>query len=110
MVALLREPWGQGGSISEAIQAALAATGGGAGTGTDVDTGTYTSPYGTYTSPYGDVDPYALMHNPWYGTTPFAGGTTTGAEDPTGLEDLDLGNPGDYNFDISTEYDEDLFS
>ena len=106
---------GEGGSISQAIQAALAATGGGAGTGTDVDTGTYTSPYGTYTSPYGDVDPYALMHNPWYGTTPFAGGTTTGAEDPTGLGDLDLGNPADYNFDIPTDYspvptDDDLFS
>ena len=103
---------GQGGSISEAIQAALAATGGAetGDTDTDVDTSTYTSPYGTYTSPYGDVDPYALMHNPWYGTTPFAGGTTTGAEDPTGLGDLDLGNPADYNFDISTAYDEDLFS
>ena len=106
---------GEGGSINQAIQAALAATGGGAGTGTDVDTGTYTSPYGTYTSPYGDVDPYALMHNPWYGTTPFAGGTTTGAEDPTGLGDVDLGNPADYNFDIPTDYspvptDEDLFS
>jgi len=108
--AALQGSLGEGGSISAAIQAALAATGGGAGTGTDVDTGTYTSPYGTYTSPYGDVDPYALMFNPWYGTTPFAGGTTTGAEDPTGLGDLDLGNPADYNFDISTEYDEDLFS
>jgi len=108
--AALQGSLGEGGSISQAIQAALAATGGGAGTGTDVDTGTYTSPYGTYTSPYGDVDPYALMHNPWYGTTPFAGGTTTGAEDPTGLGDLDLGNPADYNFDISTAYDEDLFS
>jgi DNA-binding transcriptional regulator YhcF (GntR family) len=108
--AALQGSLGEGGSISQAIQAALAATGGGAGTGTDIDTGTYTSPYGTYTSPYGDVDPYALMHNPWYGTTPFAGGTTTGAEDPTGLGDLDLGNPANYNFDISTEYDEDLFS
>ena len=108
--AALQGSLGEGGSINQAIQAALAATGGGAGTGTDVDTGTYTSPYGTYTSPYGDVDPYALMHNPWYGTTPFAGGTTTGAEDPTGLGDLDLGNPADYNFDISTDYDEDLFS
>ena len=103
---------GQGGSISVAIQAALAATGGAetVDTDTDVDTSTYTSPYGTYTSPYGDVDPYALMFNPWYGKTPFAGGTLTGAEDPTGLEDLDLGNPADYNFDISTAYDEDLFS
>jgi len=108
--AALQGSLGEGGSISQAIQAALAATGGGAGTGTDVDTGTYTSPYGTYTSPYGDVDPYALMYNPWYGTTPFAGGTTTGAEDPTGLGDVDLGNPADYNFDISTAYDEDLFS
>jgi len=108
--AALQGSLGEGGSINQAIQAALAATGGGAGTGTDVDTGTYTSPYGTYTSPYGDVDPYALMHNPWYGTTPFAGGTTTGAEDPTGLGDLNLGNPADYNFDISTDYDEDLFS
>ena len=106
--AALQGSLGEGGSISQAIQAALAATGGGAGT--DIDTGTYTSPYGTYTSPYGDVDPYALMHNPWYGTTPFAGGTTTGAEDPTGLGDVDLGNPADYNFDISTAYDEDLFS
>jgi len=106
--AALQGSLGEGGSISEAIQAALAATGGGAGTGTDVDTGTYTSPYGTYTSPYGDVDPYALMYNPWYGTTPFAGGTTTGVE--SGLAGLDLGNPADYNFDISTEYDEDLFS
>ena len=98
---------GQGGSINEAIQNALLAVG-----DTTIDTGTQqpSSPYGTYTSPYGDVDPYALMHNPWYGTTPFAGGTTTGAEDPTGLGDLDLGNPADYNFDISTEYDEDLFS
>ena len=106
--AALQGSLGEGGSINQAIQAALAATGGGAGTGTDVDTGTYTSPYGTYTSPYGDVDPYALMYNPWYGTTPFAGGTTTGVE--SGLAGLDLGNPGDYNFDISTEYDEDLFS
>ena len=106
--AALQGSLGEGGSISQAIQAALAATGGGAGT--DIDTGTYTSPYGTYTSPYGDVDPYALMHNPWYGTTPIAGGTTTGAEDPTGLGDVDLGNPADYNFDISTAYDEDLFS
>ena len=106
--AALQGSLGEGGSINQAIQAALAATGGGAGTGTDVDTGTYTSPYGTYTSPYGDVDPYALMYNPWYGTTPFAGGTTTGAE--SGLAGLDLGNPADYNFDISTEYDEDLFS
>ena len=98
---------GQGGSINEAIQNALLAVG-----DTTIDTGTQqpSSPYGTYTSPYGDVDPYALMFNPWYGTTPFAGGATTGAEDPTGLGDLDLGNPADYNFDISTEYDEDLFS
>jgi hypothetical protein len=47
------------------------------------------------------------MFNPWYGTTPFAGGNTTGVE--SGLPGLDLGNPADYNFDISTEYDEDLF-
>jgi len=107
--AALQGSLGEGGSISQAIQAALAATG---GAGTDIDTGMQqpSSPYGTYTSPYGDVDPYALMHNPWYGTTPFAGGTTTGAEDPTGLGDVDLGNPADYNFDISTAYDEDLFS
>ena len=96
---------GQGGSIDQAIQNALLAVG-----DTTIDTGTQqpSSPYGTYTSPYGDVDPYALMYNPWYGTTPFAGGTTTGVE--SGLAGLDLGNPADYNFDISTEYDEDLFS
>jgi DNA-binding transcriptional regulator YhcF (GntR family) len=103
--AALQGSLGQGGSINEAIQNALLAVG-----DTTIDTGTQqpSSPYGTYTSPYGDVDPYALMYNPWYGTTPFAGGTTTGAE--SGLAGLDLGNPGDYNFDISTEYDEDLFS
>jgi len=104
--AALQGSLGEGGSISQAIQAALAATG---GTGTDIDTGMQqpSSPYGTYTSPYGDVDPYSLMFNPWYGTTPFAGGTTTGAE--SGVPGLDLGDPADYNFDISTEYDEDLF-
>jgi hypothetical protein len=96
---------GEGGSISQAIQAALAATGD-TGTGTNID---FTNPYtpGNFpTSPYGDVNPYALMHNPWYGTTPFAGGTTTGAEDPTGLGNLNLGNPADYNFDFSTEDEE----
>ena len=107
--AALQGSLGEGGSINQAIQAALTATGGGAGTGTpSID---FTNPYtpGNFpTSPYGDVDPSALMFNPWYGTTPFAGGTTTGAE--SGLAGLDLGNPGDYNFDISTEYDEDLFS
>jgi DNA-binding transcriptional regulator YhcF (GntR family) len=107
---------GQGGSISEAIQAALAATGGGgAGTGTDTGTGVpdidFTNPYtpGNFpTSPYGDVDPSDLMFNPWYGTTPFAGGTTTGAEDPTGLGNLDLGDIANYNFDFLTEDEEDL--
>ena len=107
--AALQGSLGEGGSINQAIQAALTATGGGAGTGTpSID---FTNPYtpGNFpTSPYGDVDPSALMFNPWYGTTPFAGGTTTGAE--SGLAGLDLGNPGDYNFNISTEADEDLFS
>jgi DNA-binding transcriptional regulator YhcF (GntR family) len=96
---------GEGGSISQAIQAALGATGD-TGTGTNID---FTNPYtpGNFpTSPYGDVDPSALMFNPWYGKTPFAGGTTTGAEDPTGLGNLNLGNPADYNFDFSTEDEE----
>jgi len=100
---------GQGGSINEAIQNALFAVG-----DTTIDTTTATdigtTPYGTYTSPYGDVDPYALMGTDQFaGTTPFSGGTITGAEDPTGLEGLDLGSPGEYDFDIPTDYQSSLY-
>jgi len=100
---------GQGGSIDQAIQNALLAVG-----DTTIDTTPATdigtTPYGTYTSPYGDVDPYALMGaDQFAGTTPFSGGATTGAETPAGIEGLDLGSPGDYSFEIPTDYESSLY-
>jgi len=101
---------GQGGSISQAIQAALAATG---DAGTGVPEMDFTQPYtpGSFpTSPYGEVDPYSLMGtNQFAGTTPFSGGTTTGAASSTGLGTLNLGDPAQYNFDIPTTLGVDLY-
>jgi hypothetical protein len=103
---------GQGGSISQAIQAALAATGD-TGTDTGVPEMDFTQPYtpGSFpTSPYGEVDPYSLMGtNQFAGTTPFSGGTTTGAASSTGLGTLNLGDPAQYNFDIPTTLGVDLY-
>ena len=101
---------GQGGSINQAIQAALAATG---DTGTGVPEMDFTQPYtpGSFpTSPYGEVDPYSLMGtNQFAGTTPFSGASTTGATSSTGLGTLNFGDPAQYNFDIPTTLGVDLY-
>jgi hypothetical protein len=72
----------------------------------------FTQPYtpGDFpTNPYGDVDPYQLMYGQFAGTTPYSGGATTGAETPTGLGTLNLGDPTQYNFDIPTTPGVDLY-
>ena len=97
--AALDAALGQGGAISSAIAAAMQNQ-----PNYQVDTGpqtpTYTPPPAG--DPYGGQNPYALMLGQNAGTTPFAGGTTTGAENPYGLGSLDLGNTADYNFNIPT--------
>ena len=56
------------------------------------------------------MDPYALMGTDQFaGTTPFSGGTITGAETPTGIEGLNLGKAADYSFDIPTAYQPSLY-
>jgi len=50
-----------------------------------------------------------LMQGQFAGTTPFSGGATTGAETPTGLGTLNLGDPSQYNFDIPTTPGVDLY-
>ena len=97
--AALDAALGQGGAISSAIATAMQNQ-----QKYDVDTGTQPS---TYTAPpagdpYGGQNPYALMLGQNAGTTPFAGGTTTGAESPYGIAGLNLGNTADYNFNIPT--------
>jgi len=112
--AALDAALGEGGSISSAIAGAMQGAGGGGETETDpVDTGmNFTQPYtpGDFpTNPYGDVDPYQLMYGQFAGTTPYSGGATTGAETPTGLGTLNLGDPTQYNFDIPTTPGVDLY-
>lgn len=97
--AALDAALGQGGAISSAIATAMQNQ-----QKYDVDTSpqtpTYTAPPAG--DPYGGQNPYALMLGQNAGTTPFAGGTTTGAENPYGLGSLDLGNTADYNFNMPT--------
>ena len=113
--AALDAALGEGGSINSAIAAAMQGAGGGQTTPPDdpVDTGmNFTQPYtpGNFpTNPYGDVDPYQLMYGQFAGTTPYSGGATTGAETPTGLGTLNLGDPAQYNFDIPTTPGVDLY-
>ena len=113
--AALDAALGEGGSINSAIAAAMQGAGGGQTTPPDdpVDTGmNFTQPYtpGNFpTNPYGDVDPYQLMYGQFAGTTPYSGGATTGAETPTGLGTLNLGDPAQYNFDIPTTLGVDLY-
>ena len=108
--AALDAALGEGGAINSAIAAAMQSQGGGE---TSPDTGmNFTQPYtpGSFpTNPYGGVDPYALMQGQFAGTTPFSGGATTGAETPTGLGTLNLGDPSQYNFDIPTTPGVDLY-
>ncbi len=97
--AALNAALGQGGAIDSAIATAMQNQ-----PNYQVDTGTQPS---TYTpppagDPYGGQNPYALMLGQNAGTTPFAGGTTTGAENPYGLGSLNLGNTADYNFNMPT--------
>jgi hypothetical protein len=49
------------------------------------------------------------MYGQFAGTTPYSGGATTGAETPTGLGTLNLGDPAQYNFDIPTTLGVDLY-
>ena len=113
--AALDAALGEGGSINSAIASALQGAGGGQTTPPDdpVDTGmNFTQPYtpGNFpTNPYGDVNPYQLMYGQFAGTTPYSGGSTTGAETPTGLGTLNLGDPAQYNFDIPTTLGVDLY-
>ena len=96
--AALDAALGQGGAIDSAIAAAMQNQ-----PNYQVDTGTapeYTPPPAG--DPYGGQNPYALMLGQNAGTTPFAGGTTTGAENPYGIAGLNLGNTADYNFNIPT--------
>ena len=118
--AALDAALGEGGSINAAIAAAMQNTGGGTtgetttgetttgGTTTGGGTtpgydinfgpGSYTPP--SVGSPYGGTDPFSLMLGPFAGMTPFAGGTTTGAENPYGIAGLDIGNTSDYSFNV----------
>lgn len=104
--AALDAALGEGGAINAAIAAATQNAGGGSTTpgytppDMDFGPGSYTPPPAG--DPYGGQNPYALMLGQNYGKTPFAGGTTTGAENPYGLGSLDLGNTADYNFNIPT--------
>ena len=114
--AALDAALGEGGSISSAIATAMQGAGGGQTTppvDDPVDTTmNFTQPYtpGSFpTNPYGDVNPYQLMYGQWAGTTPYSGGATTGAETPTGLGTLNLGDPAQYNFDIPTTPGADLY-
>ena len=109
--AALDAALGEGGAINSAIAAAMQSQGGGQTPPTDTDMN-FTQPYtpGSFpTNPYGNVNPYALMQGQFAGTTPFSGGTTTGAEMPTGLGTLNLGDPSQYNFDIPTTPGADLY-
>jgi len=109
--AALDAALGEGGAINSAIAAAMQSQGGGQTPPTDTDMN-FTQPYtpGSFpTNPYGEVNPYALMQGQFAGTTPFSGGTTTGAEMPTGLGTLNFGDPSQYNFDIPTTPGADLY-
>ena len=109
--AALDAALGEGGAINSAIAAAMQSQGGGQTPPTDTDMN-FTQPYtpGSFpTNPYGNVNPYALMQGQFAGTTPFSGGTTTGAEMPTGLGTLNFGDPSQYNFDIPTTPGADLY-
>jgi DNA-binding transcriptional regulator YhcF (GntR family) len=109
--AALDAALGEGGAINSAIAAAMQSQGGGQTPPTDTDMN-FTQPYtpGSFpTNPYGEVNPYALMQGQFAGTTPYSGGATTGAEMPTGLGTLNLGDPSQYNFDIPTTPGADLY-
>ena len=109
--AALDAALGEGGAINSAIAAAMQSQGGGETSPTDPSMN-FTQPYtpGNFpTNPYGNVNPYALMQGQSAGTTPFSGGATTGAEMPTGLGTLNLGDPSQYNFDIPTTPGADLY-
>lgn len=104
--AALDAALGEGGAISAAIATATQNAGGGSTTPgytppeMDFGPGSYTPPPAG--DPYGGQNPYALMLGQNYGKTPFAGGTTTGAENPYGLGSLDLGNVANYRFNTPT--------
>ena len=109
--AALDAALGEGGAINSAIAAAMQSQGGGQTPPPDTDMN-FTQPYtpGSFpTNPYGEVNPYALMQGQFAGTTPYSGGATTGAEIPTGLGTLNLGDPSQYNFDIPTTPGADLY-
>ena len=109
--AALDAALGEGGAINSAIAAAMQSQGGGQTPPPDTDMN-FTQPYtpGSFpTNPYGEVNPYALMQGQFAGTTPYSGGATTGAEMPTGLGTLNLGDPSQYNFDIPTTPGADLY-